>query len=442
MSGIALILAGHGSHISANTGGVVWHLVDRLRQLGVADEVAACFWKEAPAFSHVLDTVEADAIVVVPLFTARGYFTSEVLPCEMGLSGAMTRRGKRRIHLTPTIGEHRILDSIVDQRLRDMIQRFGLPVQDTAIAVIGHGTRRNRQSRDTARLQAERIRAAGLANEVVAVYLDDDPDIPSVYRSTRSRHIIALPYFLADGSHVGIDLPGALGIAGTGTAERVNGRTLYYADPVGDNDSLCDIVLALARDTGLPLASQPAESPWGRFPRAGRRALIQCLETERILRFGQLCVSKERVWHTDSNGDSPPVATPAALRRQVRDLPFRPLATSNDLPAGWRVDLQQPEDAHAVIETVYPGLVADWAAQQENRLATESLQIIAARQLGMFKDIHKLSGAIIKNTIDKVCGACIRQPTWWEGLVADSGALPCRSACNLWLSTARKAGGA
>ncbi|MCY4147375.1 MAG: hypothetical protein OXF90_13015, partial [Chloroflexi bacterium] len=77
MSGVALVLAGHGSHISANTAGIVWGYVDRLRRMGVADEITACFWKEPPAFSQALGTLESSQVVIVPLFTANGYFTSQ-----------------------------------------------------------------------------------------------------------------------------------------------------------------------------------------------------------------------------------------------------------------------------------------------------------------------------------------------------------------------------
>lgn len=440
MSDIALILAGHGSHISANTAGVVWACVDRLRQMGVADEINACFWKEPPAFSQVLDTVEADEVVIVPLFTARGYFTQQVLPSEMGLCAPLTRRGERRIHLTPTIGEHKILDSIVDERLREAVLRFDLPAEETAIAVIGHGTRRNRQSRDTARDQAERLRQAGYAGEVVAVYLDDEPDIPSVYQSTRSPNIIALPYFLADGSHVGIDVPRALGISGKGEAESVNGRRVYYCDPVGVDASLSETVLALARDIGLPFEPKSVESPWAGFPAAGRGALRQALEIGRTLRFGQVLVNSERVWHRDNTKESRSFATPAELRSHARENPFRPLSTTADMPRNWQVNLKLPEDAHAVIETVYPGLIADWAAQEEGRLAPEPLEEVSKRQAGMFKGIHKLSSAVIKKAIDKVCGKCVRQPTWRHDLTAADKGLPCRSACNLWLSTARYLG--
>ena len=43
--------------------------------------------------------------------------------------------------------------------------------------------------------------------------------------------------------------------------------------------------------------------------------------------------------------------------------------------------------AQAVIETVYPGLVADWAANKRGALKSESLEDIGQRQSGMFKDI-------------------------------------------------------
>ena len=273
MSGIALILAAHGSHISANTAGIVWGYVDRLRRLGVADEVSACFWKEPPAFSQVLDTVIADEVVVVPVFTAQGYFTQQVLPSEMGLDGALTVRGQRRIHLTPTIGEHKLLDAIVDQRLHDTISCHDLPPNETAAVIIGHGTRRNRHSREAARRQADRLRRLDWLGEVVAVYLDDEPDIPSIYDSTAAENLIALPYFLAEGSHVTRDVPRALGISGRHTPETVRDRLVYYCEPVGTDESICQVILKLARDTGLPFEAREGIGKWAGFPAAGKDEL-------------------------------------------------------------------------------------------------------------------------------------------------------------------------
>ena len=433
MSGIALVLAGHGSHISANTAGVVWSYVDRLRGKGVADEITACFWKEPPAFSQILETLESPQAVVVPVFTAKGYFTRQVIPGEMGLRGKVSEIRGKRVHLTEPIGEHPQLDRLVDRLLRDMLTRHQLNPDQTAAALIGHGTPRSPQSRDATRRQAERVRKRGLFREVVDAYLDDQPDIPSIYTRTGAQHIIALPYFLADGSHVTRDLPRALGIAGRNAPEEIDGRLVYYSRPIGDDESICEVILALARTSGLPFEVRPFAGAWDGFPAAGRRELLDALEYSEGLHFGQVCVKSESVSSVDSS-DANTLTSPPVLRGYVRDAPFRPLPTRDDLPGGWHVPLDKPRDAHAALETVYPGLVADWAAQRNGALITESLADIGARQDGMFKDIHLLPASIIERTIKEVCGSCIRQPTWY-GI---NGELPCRAACNWWLGAARK----
>ena len=93
--------------------------------------------------------------------------------------------------------------------------------------------------------------------------------------------------------------------------------------------------------------------------------------------------------------------------------------------------------AYAVIETIYPTAIADWANLKNNSFVTESLEDIGTRQLGLFKDIHLLEPTMIPDTVDKVCGRCMRQPSWLNGHQSDNPKLPCKSACNTWLSTAK-----
>src|SRR5258708_32025973 len=113
-----LILAGHGSHISAQTAGLVWQQVDRLRTLGVADEITAAFWKEMPSFHRVLHTLTANDVTILPLFTPQGYFTRTVIPAEMGLNGALTTRDGRILRYARTLSEHPYLAQVVDRRLQ------------------------------------------------------------------------------------------------------------------------------------------------------------------------------------------------------------------------------------------------------------------------------------------------------------------------------------
>lgn len=438
MTETALVLAGHGSHISPNSAGVVWSYVDRLRALGTADEVTACFWKEPPALSQVLDTVKATQIFVVPVFTARGYFTGAVIPSEMALHGPTTRRDGKTITLTRPLGEHPAMTSVVRKIVRARLDEHSLDRADTAVAIIGHGTRRNPNSRATARFQAKALRDMNWVGEVVDVYLDDEPDIPSIYDSTRAGNIIALPYFLAPGSHVTADVPRALGLADGIAPQRVAGRNVYYAGPLSKDESICTAIHELALEAGLPDCRDSDKRAWRGFPKVGADSLVKALKNRAPLQFGQAMVTEKRVWHCDNGACSAPMPSPARLRARLREEPFRPLPTSADLPAGWHVDLEGPAQAHAVLETIYPGLVADWAAKQRGVFSAEPLKVTSERQVGMFKGIHNLAAELIDRTVAKVCCACVRQPTWW--LDAPGSELPCRAACNYWLSSAAKAG--
>lgn len=435
----ALVLAGHGSHISPHTAGLVWSYVDQLRAWGVADEVTACFWKESPSFEQVFDTLESTEIVVVPVFTATGYFSATVIPAEMNLHGAITRRDGRTIHYTRTLGEHPSTTAIVRQRVEEALAASALAPDQVAVAVIGHGTRRSPESRIVARQQADRLRAAGMVAEVVDVYLDDDPDIPSIYTTTQAPMVIAVPFFLAPGSHVGIDVPAALGIPpDSPQPASVKGRTVYYTDPVGTDEVICRLILELARDTGLAFDVAPSHTPWQGFPAFGAAELIAAVQAAGVLRFGQLELTPAEVRPLTSTDATITFDDPARLRAFVRENPFRPLATSCDLPGGWKVPITAPHMLPAVVETVYPGALVDWARNRSGSLVLESLETLSQRQTGMFQNIHHTPSEMIEQTVSSVCGGCVRHATWHYG-ASPVDSVPCKAPCNLWLSRAKEA---
>jgi sirohydrochlorin cobaltochelatase len=436
----AIVLAGHGSHISPRTAGLVWEHVDGLRALGLVDEVTAAFWKEAPSFHQVLRSLAATDVTVVPLFTAQGYFTQTVIPAEMGLAGPLTIRDGRTIRYTRTLSEHPYLSQIVRQRVRDALQASGAPPSETAVAIIGHSTRRNPESRRATEAQAKLIRASEVVAEVVDVYLDDSPAIDEVYTLTSAPTLIAVPYFLALGSHTTQDVPGELGLEPGQTSGQVRGRKVYYTPPVGVEQSLQEVIIELARDAGTPLceAQNQAQggSAWDHYPATGRDDLIAAVNEAGHMSFGQLLLTAHEVRR---NGREQPLETltdPAALRARVREQPFRPLSTSADLPGGWRVPVSDPAMLHAVVETVYPGAVADWAAHRRGALPLETLASTTARQTGMYR---ALSGyAHSADMVARVCGGCVRHPTWYFGH-SPAAAIPCAEACNLWMTEALEA---
>ncbi|MCU0465112.1 MAG: hypothetical protein MUF38_11145 [Anaerolineae bacterium] len=424
----AVVLLGHGSHISPNTAATVWEAVDALRALGIADEITAGFWKELPGFSRVLDTLTADDITLLPMFTAQGYFTRQVIPGEMPLAP--------RTRMARTLGEHPRIGEIIEQRARNALAQHGLTPSEVAVAVIGHGTKNNPTSRAATESQADRLRGLGIAAEVAAVYLDDDPEIPTVYESTSAPVIIAVPYFLAAGSHTVIDVPGALGLPDGVTDSQINGRRVVYTPPIGADGGLTDIVLALLADAGADVTPKPVGSVWDGVPSAGRDHFLAALRASGRLSFGALTVTPREVRCGDGD-DLPTLTTPAQVRAAVRTEPFRPLVTVRDMPNRWRVAVKSPEQAHAVVETVYPGLIADWAAEQHGTLHVVNLPTVAARQKGMFRPLVNFSAADEAALCGEICAGCILSPRWARSGAAGGG-LPCAEPCNVYLSAAKE----
>ncbi len=431
MARTALILVGHGSHISPETADVVWQQVDQLRPLNIADEITAAFWKEHPSFHQVIDTLDADDVTVVPLFTAQGYFTQTIIPAEMGLSGTITQHDGRLIRYTPTLSEHPYLTRVVRERINNAIHESGADPADVSVAIIGHGTKRNPESRRATLAQAEGARH--LAAESFAVFLDDTPSIPDIYSLSTKRVIVAVPFFLALGSHTTIDVPAALGLPDAAMTTVIHGRKVIYTLPVGVGDDLYRAILEIVRDAGAPLRDPAHVSAWDCFPSAGRDALIEAVRAKGWIEFGDLTLSLHEVRPTeiDFEREIIEINTLAALRDHVRRDPFRPLATSTDLPRDWVVRIEKRAQLHAVVETIYPALVAEWACRDS--LMITALDDLAARQTGSYRRAADLTPQQREQTVAQVCGRCVRQPTWFNG---ERQPIPCPEACNYWLSRA------
>lgn len=432
----ALILAGHGSHLTPQTAGLVWQHVDALRAMGIADEVTAAFWKEMPSFHQVISTLAADNITIIPLFTAQGYFTQTVIPAEMGLEGPITRQHGRTLRYTRTLSEHPYLSEIVTQRVNDALGTSAFPPDRTAVAVIGHSTRRNPESRRATEAQAAQLRAKSMTAEVVAVYLDDAPGIPEVYGLTTAPNLIAVPYFLAFGSHTTRDVPQELGLEPGQSAGQINGRSVFYTAPVGVEASLQEVLIELAREVGTALHPIRAGSTWQCFPTVGGEALIEAVNEFGEMPFGELQLTPKRVQVIGDHGALTRISDPATLRTWIRAAQgFRPLATSTDLPGGWEIVVERPSMLPAIVETVYPGVIADWANYRHNILSVETLEMTAARQTGMYRQLAVLNNDLRARCMAETCGKCVRQPTWFYGQ-SPADALPCGEACNLWMSRA------
>jgi sirohydrochlorin cobaltochelatase len=227
----ALVVAGHGSHLDPRSSVPIHYHARRIRESRAFDEVAVAFWKEEPAFSRALEGVDAEDVTIVPLFMASGYFTSRVIPREFGLCGRLTREGGRTIRLTEAVGCHPRIADVVAARASE--SGAG---PDHHLAVIAHGTPRHGGSAATAVDVAHTLGERGLFGACTAVFLDQEPSIATLADATRP--VVAVPLFVADGWHAGVQVPG---IAGEAVAEG-----LVYTAPVGLHDDVTGIILDLA----------------------------------------------------------------------------------------------------------------------------------------------------------------------------------------------------
>jgi sirohydrochlorin cobaltochelatase len=236
----ALLLLGHGSHLNANSSAPVHQHADALRRRGHA-EVRTAFWKEEPALARALDGVDADQVTAVPIFMSSGYFTEQVIPREMRLSGRISQVDGKAVRYTAPVGAHPALARVVAERAEEAGAE-----RSSAIAVLGHGTPRNPNSERNVYAQADHVRALGRFAEVTTVFMDQEPHMSTVSSLVAANDIVIVPLFIADGWHVDESIPGELALDLPGPRE--DGRQVRYARAVGTHPLVADVIEELVEE--------------------------------------------------------------------------------------------------------------------------------------------------------------------------------------------------
>ena len=422
----ALVLAGHGSHYRQGTAVPVWQSVEAIRQTGLFSVVTAAFWKEQPSFAHVLAGIPDDDVVVVPLFSAEGYFTKQVLPTEL-----RPRLGQS-VRITTAVGEHPHLAHIVDERLGTALDQHQLAPEEVTVVVVGHGTRRAQTSADTTEAQAERLRrTARFGNTaVLTAYLDQPPFIKEVYQHVLTETLIVVPFFIAAGLHTQDDIPEALGITPEPfVPQQSAGHTVIYAPPVGLTADLPQMILSLA-DVAVEVGSEGGV--WAGVP----SVRPEILDTNGP-QIGELFLGEATYLCHTADAQSDPetlevLDNPTAVRQMTRgendSHTYRPWATLDGLPTGWRIPTANELERSAALVTIYPHLAAPPLVQ--------SVAQVAKRQLGKYRAVGELTEEQITAVVERVCQACLLHPSWHSP--AANAALSCPEPCIWWLEEGAK----
>jgi sirohydrochlorin cobaltochelatase len=249
----ALVIVGHGSHLSEDSSLPVYEHAVRIRERYPEeyDEVIECFWKEEPSMRHVLDTVEAQEVYVVPAFISEGYFTQEVIPRELGLTGPVTRKGGKTVRYAGPLGTFGGMTDVILERADDLLHDKRVPSGRWALVLLGHGTDLNKNSGGVIYLNADRIKGRNLYDVVQVGFLDQDPEIGDVVENIDAENIVLIPVFIAEGWHTRETIPEDLGLTGEVTVKSTPSgtKTIFYGAPVGTHPSMADLIAARARET-------------------------------------------------------------------------------------------------------------------------------------------------------------------------------------------------
>jgi sirohydrochlorin cobaltochelatase len=280
----ALLIVAHGSTVNPDSSAPTLAHAAEIRRRKIFADVECAFWKEEPSLRDALFLFDPESIgevCVVPNFISEGYFTQTVIPRELELNGATTKRsnGQTWKYCEP-VGNHAAVTELLLNRASEVAP--GLDPAETSLLIVAHGTDLNENSALAAKREAEKIRGLGKFAEVLNVYMEEPPLVSDWRKLTKTRNVVVVPFFISDGLHSYEDIPRLLGIAhchperceaqskdpaelpvGTitgsldfarddvktersvfqGNPHRINRRSLFYAPSIGTDPGFVDIII-------------------------------------------------------------------------------------------------------------------------------------------------------------------------------------------------------
>ncbi len=268
----ALLIVGHGSTENPDSSTPYFDHADEIRSRGIFAEVHCCFWKEEPSMREAYYLIDADDIYVVPDFISEGYFTQDVIPRELSLTGPSTEVRGKNFHYCLPVGVHRSMTDLILKRAKEVAP--GVDPAQTTLIITGHGTGLNQNSTKAIRDQVDLIAAsnAGYA-AVLDAYMEEAPFIAEWDTLCHTPHVVVVPFFISDGLHSFQDIPVMLGIdseVGAAASQReifrqnphaLRGKSLYYSSAIGTERLLADVILDQVADfDALHRSAAPALS--------------------------------------------------------------------------------------------------------------------------------------------------------------------------------------
>jgi sirohydrochlorin cobaltochelatase len=278
-SDATLVLLGHGTVLNDQSAAPVIQHAAELRRRKIFAAVHEAFWKQEPHVKKVLAEVSSPRVFLVPLFISEGYFSTEIIPKELGflsVPSTLNSQLSTLFYCLP-VGTHDSMTKVILSRADAVVKQFPFPrapkPADTTLFIAGHGTGRNANSRKAVERQAELIRALKIYADVHAIFMEESPRIADCYALAQTKNLVVVPFFISDGLHSVEDIPVLLGEPERIVKERLaagqptwrnptekHGKLVWYSPAVGSEPLLADVILERVREgAGTPsIARQPS----------------------------------------------------------------------------------------------------------------------------------------------------------------------------------------
>ncbi|MEI6196288.1 MAG: CbiX/SirB N-terminal domain-containing protein [Verrucomicrobiota bacterium] len=262
-SDAVLVILGHGTTLNGQSAAPVFQHAAELRRRKLFAGVHEAFWKQEPHVKPVLAAIAAPRVFIVPFFISEGYFSTEIIPQELGFSFPENLKLKTQnseVFYCLPVGSHDQMTAVILARAREVAEQFPFPrapkPADTTLLIAGHGTGRNANSRKAVERQVGLIRALNIYAAVSAVFMEEAPFIKGCPALVPTKNLIVVPFFISDGLHAVEDIPVLLGepervvkqrlAAGQPTwrnpTER-DGKLIWYSPSVGTEPLLAEVIL-------------------------------------------------------------------------------------------------------------------------------------------------------------------------------------------------------
>ncbi len=277
-SDAALVVLGHGTTLNDQSAAPVLQHVAELGRRRLFQSVHAAFWKQEPRVQKVLAELSVPRVFIVPLFISEGYFSTEIIPKELGFQypdRLLLTVPSGRLWYCHPVGSHPDMTSVILARAAEVVKKYPFPRApkpgETTLFIAGHGTGRNKMSRQAIERQVDLVRSRNLYAGVHSIFMEEDPRIADCYPMAQTKNLVVVPFFISDGLHAVEDIPVLLGEPERQVKERLaagqptwrnptekHGKLVWYSSSVGSEPLLADVIVQRATEAARATAALTA----------------------------------------------------------------------------------------------------------------------------------------------------------------------------------------